>query len=528
MIKRIKDLLIIFIVFLICFSFINQVFLVNVLAQGNETPEEEDGVPTTLLGKLLYRLGNVYAKLFAPIIQVFLEAPQAKPTFVEVGYEENVSFEAGFLNLSSGEFEVWEIETTLFNVRYLNFEIIEYPGGNTQSTWTVSFDPNTILVKKGTVIKTNVSVALTSPPVLSNAIQSGVLKLRIYDTWAYGNLWSPPKGTSMDNLLGKFFWFISAVMGHWGQLSGTVGVDVYDVEILVKVKPYHAVKFDSVPYLQFEPNKIVSVPITLQNMGNYNDTYSFRVISDNDDIKISDPISITLAPGETKNTYLGIAIPPNAFDYGTLHKIKIEAFSIDQPNTTIAERTVYFETKGLYVSEMGFIVLIFFIFIIFAGVYLFIYRRRLSLGQYCVKPDKPWDIPKEKEYLEKLKKEDPDKYKEVMKMMEDEYESALLWYKYYCESIIKSKQRQKEKIIEEKLKKRKREEGKVEKPIKKEVKTIEEIKPEEYKKIVKEELLIDKKLEAEKLRKERVLLNIRRDQEKQRKKLSESSLGKGG
>jgi len=47
------------------------------------------------------------------------------------------------------------------------------------------------------------------------------------------------------------------------------------------------------------------------------------------------------------------------------------------------------------------------------------------------KPDKPWNLPEERKYLEKLKEKDKEEYNNVLKMMRDEYKSALLWYKSY-------------------------------------------------------------------------------------------------
>jgi hypothetical protein len=508
-------------------------------------------------------LGTKAAAIKRPF-QFFLQAPKADPVAIVLGYGEEASFEVGIMNLSTGDFEYWD-KPGLFNARYINFEVVEYPGGNNQETWTVQFNPYTLEVKRKMFLKSNVTLSLRSPPVLENAIQSGVLKLRMHDTWANGDMWRIPEGIPASTLR-RIIWFIYAwpfQMGY-GPFSGTVDIRTFDVDILVKVKPYHAVKMKSIPYMEFNPNTITSIPITLQNLGNYNDTYSFRVNSDSKDIKISDPISITLAPGEIKDTYLGVSIPPNIFDFGTIHEVKIEAYSIDQPNITIAERTVLFETKGLHITEMGALGVMFLIFIIFLVVGLLLYKQKLLYEKYSVKPDKPWEIPEEKSYLEKLKEKDRDKYKEVLNIMEDEYNSALLWHKYYCESQIKSEQRKKEKARTEeirklisrrekarkeklKLKQEKQEKIKAEKekikvekekrekPKKKEEKKPkkpipieeEEVKPEEPKKVVKEELVVDKEAEADKLRRERALLRIRQEQERQRKKFSGSSYGKG-
>jgi hypothetical protein len=548
--------LVLFIFFLICSSLINPVVTVNVIAQDTvEDPSQEQSPPTSLIGQILYFSGKLLGKVIKPI-QTFLAAPKAEPAAINVSYGEKASFELGILNLSSGKFQIWDNIHPLFNKRWLNFEVLEYPGTNSQGVWKVMFDPYTVFVNYGDVVKTNVTINLRSPPTLDNAIQSGVLKLRILDTWANGDLWHPAKGGVMDKPGLRLLWLYSAVTMQFGFYSGTVDIQTFDVDVLVKVKPYHAVKFDTVPYIEFKPDSITSVPITLQNWGNYNDTFSFRIKSNRKEIKISDPISLTLAPGETKDTYLGVSIPPNIFDFGTIYNIKIEAFSIDDPNATIAVNPITFETKGLHITEMGAIGIFFLFFIILLGAGLLIYRQRNIYIQYCAKPDKPWELPEEKKNLDKLKEKDRSKYKETLDMMKYEYDSSLLWHKYYCESLIRTELKKNEKAKSERLKakkkeieklKREKEKEKLKKFKEKEEKekkrveeksAKEEVKPEEKPeekteeklkekplKIVTKEIVVDEKAQAEKLEKERALLRVKQDQERQKRKFDGSDLG---
>jgi hypothetical protein len=403
----------------------------------------------------------------------------------------------------------------------LSFEAVEYPSGNEYGKWLVTFNPTTVKVELGTVLKTNVSVTLRSLRLADKPIQSGILKIRIYDKWVCGNVYWPKKGSKSDYFPMRAIWFALSIVGKWGKdLSGHVIVDPIDVDVLVKVKPYHSVKFDAVPYLIFRPDEIVSIPITLQNLGNYNDTFSFRVVSEHDDIIVTDPTSITLAPGETSDTYLGVTIPPSVFDYGTIHQIKIEAYSIDQENITIAEQTITLESKGVYFSELNSLGIVFLIFIFILFVLFIIIRRKRLMQKLCIKPDKPWEIPEEEKYLEKLKKDDKQKYGEVLKMMKDEYNSALLWYDSYIKSIIQQKQVKKEKIKTKEIKKEKVE---VQKNLDQKKKEKEDIKIVEEPIEKKEKIIIDKKVIAEKLKKEKTLQKIKRDQEKQRQKITKSS-----
>jgi len=251
-----------------------------------------------------------------------------------------------------------------------------------------------------------------------------------------------------------------------------------------------------------------------------------------------------LAPGEQKDINLGISTPQSVFDYGTLHSIKIEAYSIYDPNVTIDQKTVYFETRGIYVSEVNWIGILFLgvIFIFFIVIYL--HKRRLYYEKYCTRPDKPWEIPNEKAYLDQLKKTDEAKYNENLKMMHEEYKSALLWYKNYVNAKIKKniEDKNKEKIKKQteklKIKKepKKKKFFKIIKTKKKELlkfekKELPEVEKKELPKIEKKELpKVEKKeetqvkfeieAELEKRRKEQIILRIKRDQEQQRKKLA--------
>jgi len=509
--------MIIFVVFLLCFSFINQALVINVLAQEDTTPEKPKGI----LQWLLQGLGHFWAKNFGKILIFTTEATAADPPWIEISYNETVTFNLGMLNASTKEFFKFDVDFPIYNERYLTFEAVEYPSGNEYGKWLVTFNPTTVKVEMGTVLKTNVSVTLRSPRMADKPIQNGILKIRIYDKWVCGSVYWPKKGGANDKFILRGIWFALSRIGGWGkQLSGHATVTPIDVDVLVKVKPYHSLKFDAVPYLVFRPDEIVSIPITIQNLGNYNDTFSFRVVSEHDDIIVTDPTSITLAPGETSDTYLGVTIPPSVFDYGTIHQIKLEAYSIDQENVTIAKQTITLESKGVYFSELNSLGIVFLIFIFILFVLFIIIRRRRLMQQICVKPDKPWEIPEEEEYLEKLKNDDKQKYDEVLKMMKDEYHSALLWYDSYVKSIIQQKPVKKEKLKTKEVKKEKAEEKidlEQKKKEKEDIKIIENLIEK------KEKIIIDNKVRAEKLKKEKTLQKIKRDQEKQRQKITKSN-----
>jgi hypothetical protein len=363
------------------FSLFNPIISYNVFAEEPEDlppyepPEDEN---LGIFGKILKFFGSNLAPVVAPNLKPFLVSVGAEPAVVELGYGETVNLDIGMIDVETGDFEILaEDEPLLYRSRLVNFEIVEYPSGLSKDSWYIKFEPNTVDVKRGVPVKSNMSISLTSPPVASNAVQSGVFKIKVIDTWAMGNLWWPPDNfPGYESFFMKLLWLFSAIfILRFGPYSGQIDVQSFDVEILVKVKPYHAINLEALPLINFKPDEIASVPISVQNLGNYNDTINFRIISEHEDIVISDPVSVTLAPGETKDTYIGVSVPPSILDYGTIHNIKIQAYSVNEPNSTIAEREVILETKGVYFSEEYFVGGLSLLVIIVLVVAIFIYKR---------------------------------------------------------------------------------------------------------------------------------------------------------
>jgi len=107
-------------------------------------------------------------------------------------------------------------------------------------------------------------------------------------------------------------------------------------------------------------------------------------------------------------------------------------------------------------------------------------------------------------------------------MMQDEYQSALLWHEDYVNSIKKEsrKKQKKEKTVEKPKKKEKSIFARIFKRSekKKEEKAVEKEPTEEKPDIVKDQYkAIDQKNDEAERKKIRTLLKIKRQQEKQRK-----------
>jgi hypothetical protein len=380
--KKIYRILIIIILQILI---LNQLLFLSFPVNGQETEYYEDDPPPTIIQPFRwfgYNIGKAWT-IFVPIIQFVTSTGAADPPYIEIGYNETVTIDVGLLDLSSNEFEIVERDLFILTTRYLNFEVVDYPGGNdSASSWFIHFDPNSITYKKGNTMKAKARISLTSPPIAENAIQSGVLTIKAKDYWVYANTWWPdPDHPGYQNILLKISWFLGGFTGGYGKYSGTVNLEPFNINILVKVKPYHAIKFETISLIQLQPNQITSIPIKIENIGNYVDTFNFRIVGDNENVVLANPVSITLSPGEKKETILGIAVEPSVFDLGTLHQIDIEAYSVYEPNFTISTRTILLETKGVFISEVAGLSIGFFGFLIMLVVVFYIYKHRTKIVQ---------------------------------------------------------------------------------------------------------------------------------------------------
>jgi hypothetical protein len=451
-------------------------------------------------------IGYVIGLLFRPIS--FAEGYKASPDNITIGVNEKATIQVGNYNLTSGEFEP-PTDYFFFAERFLTFEA-EFPGGNPGGVWFVYFNPPTVTQKSGKFLTTNVTISLTSPPMADTPIQSTIIRIKIADTWVTKNLWWPEDksyhigGKNFSLYLSRPSWFLGALVGGFGKLSGKILTDYYYVDVLVKVKAFHAAKIEALAPEKLAPNEMTSIPVLVENQGNYNDTFNFRIKSETGyPLTLTNNGTITLRPGEQGQALVGVAAPANVLDTGTLHSIIIETYSAEQPNTSIATQRIFIETQGFYFSEQNSAYTIGFGFFILLVLFLLVYWGRKVVGKKRQKPEKPWKIPEEQQHLTELKRTDKKAYEQERLMMEDEYKSALLWYEDYRKTLRK-------KPKEKKPKKKPKEKPKKRIPL-----LLK--KPEEKPKVEKVASIVP----PEDTSKQKALAKIQNEQEKQLRKLKE-------
>lgn len=223
----------------------------------------------------------------------------------------------------------------------------------------------------------------------------------------------------------------------------TIRLDTYGdpigesiLKIPVKASPLNFIDMQTpVKQKQTGPRSTVSFDLDIRNEGYYKDVFKFDIRAEGDFTALMNKQSLILESGETRPVTLQILTPEILFDPGTPNKIDIYVYSQGDPNKEFVGSVVVV-TQGVYISPLVGIILAP-ILIVILLVFLWWYMQKTRKEQKLViKPEKPWNIPEEKAHLETLKEKDAKKYEKELSMMQQEYESALLWYDSYKQYLL--------------------------------------------------------------------------------------------
>ncbi len=378
--------------------------------------------------------------------------------------------------------------------------------------------------------RTTMHISLEIPATPDNPIQDFNLTVEVSIERKY------------TNFLGKFFGAIK-----FFNVFNSVSVGKKSCDVFVRVKPFRYAEMSEPPTVSLRPNDMKTVQFRVQNRGSDIESFGFSIKNNTNNIYITPPPPVTLSPGESMVVNLGVMAGIFPYDKGTLHRIQLELYAMDNPNQIIAVNEFAVLTQGFAIQAIfsfKYSWHLFFasIFIIFILIIYFIIKR-IKLTSHCKKPKKPWTRPKEKQHLEKLLQENKnDEYKSTMEMMKQEYASSLLWYKYYRKSLIKEERKKGKLVIflinlknsilkffknlvnklkillqERKEKKLELEEQKVAEE------EIKEEKPEEMPEFKEAEIVEEEDIETK--IKDKTLSKIRKQQEKQKRKLGRKPIG---
>jgi len=482
---------------------------------------------------------NTFRTPWKPLVFSEPESFNVEPNSISIQYLNQTEIIIGVKNSSSGNYKTMDYDRgriDLFPVEDFEFKL-EIPDYVPEGVFVSWFDPPMLVwdAESDEEMKTKLIISANMPKDV-DLPKEIVLRVNITKYLTAGNLfWPSGKPTPWDPFTWGWTFYARFGPNPFGKIYGgkrTAEPSIY-ADIVVHLGRFHLAEIAPPLITEIKPDQLVSVPIQIQNLGSHLDTFNFRVsTNDGSELVVAAPSSIALEPGEIGFTSIGVATPRMFNDPGTSHSIKIEAFSIYDKDK-IFENTAVIITRGTYISELNQIFSAIIAILVLFGVAIIYYRRQKILEKTCKKPQKPWTIPAEKRHLEELKRKDKEAYEKERLMMEDEYKSAMLWYKDHLESV---KKEQNQKSKEKKAKPIKKQKDKTENAItkffsksekkEKPVKKVEKPKKEKEEKvqetqdIVKEpDKNIQKKSEEMKRRKEKALLKIKHAQEKQKRKI---------
>lgn len=202
------------------------------------------------------------------------------------------------------------------------------------------------------------------------------------------------------------------------------------IYIPVKAAPINYIRMDALEDSKKEtgPKTIVDFNLDIKNEGYYKDVFEFEIEEENGLMGLMNQQAITMEPGETKRVTLEILTPEKFFDPGTPNQIQVYVRSTGNSTKTLIGSLIVV-TKGFYFSPLIGIIATPIIILLVIGYIIFVWYKNKKDREVLGKPDKPWDIPAEKKYLKELKEKDEEKYKQVLDMMQEEYQSSMLWWK---------------------------------------------------------------------------------------------------
>jgi Skp family chaperone for outer membrane proteins len=186
---------------------------------------------------------------------------------------------------------------------------------------------------------------------------------------------------------------------------------------------------------ELEPKEIAEVEVRLINLGLQNRAFDMAVVDNPCGMDVATSNN-NLVPGKGEATY-GVSIQApfeKAWYFSELCTLAIAVNPSGQPDV-VQVAYVSVQVNGGYIDPVW-------VFYTLAAILLLLLlllilaRRKARIEEEILgKPQRPWTIPVEALYLKALRQKDERAWYVVRHyLMEDEYRSALLWYKAYKKS----------------------------------------------------------------------------------------------
>lgn len=202
------------------------------------------------------------------------------------------------------------------------------------------------------------------------------------------------------------------------------------------------------------PQDILDVPVRIVNLGLGPRAFDMNVTTNDCGMSVATSNNNLVLgkaatdSGGSNEAYYNVSLqaPAKKLYYFTQSCTVIVAVSPSTDHSLVQNAVISVQVSGWYVNPMWVFELLFFGLLLLLLLLLARRRKERIEEEILGKPQKPWLIPVEALYLKALRQKDERAWYVVRHyLMEDEYRSALLWYKAYKKST--KGEREKEGLV---------------------------------------------------------------------------------
>jgi hypothetical protein len=202
---------------------------------------------------------------------------------------------------------------------------------------------------------------------------------------------------------------------------------------------------------EIRPRQVIDVPVRLTNLALETRGFDMEVVDNACGLPVATQ-SNNLVPGKSQADYtVSIQGPEGKLYYFSDSCSVSVAVSPSGRGDIVQTAVISLQVSGGYVNPvwvfntLGLLLVLLLLFLVLA-------RRKARIEEEILgKPQKPWTIPVEALYLKALRQKDERAWYVVRHyLMEDEYRSALLWYKAYKKSTKGDRKKERLVVVQEK------------------------------------------------------------------------------
>ncbi|MCA1811998.1 MAG: hypothetical protein LC623_08320 [Halobacteriales archaeon] len=204
--------------------------------------------------------------------------------------------------------------------------------------------------------------------------------------------------------------------------------------------------------LGLKPREIAQADLRVVNFGSLPRAYDFEMVDNPCELGVGPPASVVVQGKGTRDVQFSVQGPATRFDLLGAPYCLLTFNIVAHDNPSLArQQTVTVQLAPAIALDPLAVFYFFAALLLLVLLVLFLRRRKERLEEEILgKPQKPWTIPVEQVYLRHLKAKDQRAWYVVRHyLMEDEYRSALLWYKAYKKATRGDRRRERLVLAQE-------------------------------------------------------------------------------